>query len=111
MAEPVHRLILERKSSVAAQVAIDLYWLRPNELFARAFAQYIAAKIQSQALKAEIRLIRAGALSESPSAVPANAHWSDPDFREVKRSLDRAFSTLGWLKDPPAPIPHLGVHE
>ncbi len=68
------------------------YLLRPRELWARSYAQYVATKSNDPAMLAQIAAIRDGT-----SGSWVDSHWSDSDFGPVREAIDKLFATLKWL--------------
>ena len=75
---------------VKADVAHIDYLTRYDELWARSYAQYIATRGGSEAMKAEAR---------SMLTTPTNIHgsqWADDDFGPIASAIDDLFRRLGW---------------
>jgi hypothetical protein len=68
------------------------YLLREDELFARAFAQYIVYSTENQEL---IRLIR-GLITPQPEIPFLPVHWLESDFEPVHQALTDLFTQMGW---------------
>jgi len=66
------------------------YSLRPRELFARAYAQYIAEKTQDPRLLPELE-------EEQKGKYPNQ--WSTEDFALIKEAFDNLFRKRGWAVD------------
>lgn len=64
-------------------------FIRPEELWARSYAQYIATRSQDPALRAQLDKIRAGGQPWR--------QWSDEDFAPVAAAIDALFKGKGWL--------------
>ena len=81
-----------------SRVAIDLgggyvdYLLKPNELWARAYAQFVARRSESVALGGQLTDTQ-----KSPVNQALPAHWSDADFAPVDRAMATLFARLGWM--------------
>lgn len=69
------------------------YLLRPRELWARAYTQYIAQRSGHPKLLAQIESIRSG---ENKHMLPAG-QWSDEDFAPIAAAMDKLFQQLGWI--------------
>lgn len=69
------------------------YYLRPQELFARSYAQYIARRSQDGVLLDQIYERR-----EGPEGRFFRVQWPDDDFDGLARAFDRLFEGLGWLR-------------
>lgn len=75
------------------QITNAAYYLKPEEAFARAYAQYIAVKSQDPAMLAELdRMRRTDVLDNLPR------QWSDQDFAPIQAAFDKLFAALGWIK-------------
>ena len=71
-----------------------LYLLSPEELWARAYSQYVARKTQTPALLQQIgaeNRVVTGTMTYGP-------YWSQADFLPIENALNRLFEGLGWLK-------------
>lgn len=68
------------------------YYLRPEELWARAYAQFVAVRSGDPLLLGQIDAIR------SQNDVESWSQWSDDDFKKIKAALDEFFRSKGWLK-------------
>lgn len=64
------------------------YYLQPEELWARAYAQYIATRSAKPVLIKGIAAIRTSGLPDR--------QWSDDDFKPIAKEIDDAFTKLGW---------------
>ncbi len=83
------RTILE-----AIDASILEYYLRPRELFARSYAQYIASTSGD-----EVTLRQLAALRGTPDNQEVyNDAWSDDDFEAIARAFEALFLSKGWLK-------------
>lgn len=82
-------------AAVGGTAAVDprraQYLLRPQELWARAYSQYIAVRSGAPDLLKEL-----DALRTDPNLVHYPIHWSDDDFRPIGRAIDALFRKLGW---------------
>lgn len=67
------------------------YFLEGHELWARAYAQYIATRSGSPLLKAQLDTIRT-------SAQPWR-QWSDEDFAPIATAIDDVLRAKGWLPE------------
>ena len=76
---------MDSNTKSAALTAIN-YFLRPDEQFARAYAQYIAEKSKNRILLAQLE--KQDILSK----------WNDDDFREVRKEFDAILKLAGWIK-------------
>lgn len=77
-----------------SEVKVDKKWLKyavsREELWARAYSQYIADRSGNPELLAELRV------SQKPSLY--RDQWTDEDFKTIADAFDKLFSDLGWLK-------------
>jgi hypothetical protein len=82
----------------AIDISADIdfaYLLRTQELWARSYVQYIAARSATSVLAGELNeLIDA----QERAMVSITQQWTHRDFRAIMRSLDRLFEELGWLR-------------
>ena len=69
-----------------------LYLSNPAEIWARAYAQYIAEKSGNENLLAAVKEQAAPAYNQLPE------HWSATDFMPVRQAIDTLFQTKGWLR-------------
>jgi SPP1 gp7 family putative phage head morphogenesis protein len=65
-------------------------FLKPTELWARAYAQYVAVRSSDPTLLAQLDKIRTG--------VQPWRQWSDADFAPVAAAIDQLFKSKGWIK-------------
>lgn len=64
------------------------YLLEPVEIWARAYAQFVATRSRRPALLHQLELAR--------SAEP-HKQWADEDFAPLAAEIERLFKQLGWL--------------
>jgi hypothetical protein len=64
------------------------YLLDHRELWARAYAQYIAEKSADPLLLKQVSNI----IKDNP-----NRQWAESDFEPIKKAIDELFTKLGWL--------------
>lgn len=72
-----------------------LYLLRPNELWARSYAQFIAGESGNPAMQESLQRILSGG-----HELPAFAHWETADFAPVRAAIRELFIKLGWMQPP-----------
>lgn len=65
------------------------YFLQRHEMFARAYAQWIAARSADPALVADLDVVRSG--------FEAWRQWTDDDFAPIAQELDSLFASKGWI--------------
>lgn len=68
------------------------YLLLPEELFSRAYAQWITTKPGGEHLKTELDHIRS-----QPHNLTKLRQWSDSDFRPISAALDKLFRDKGLM--------------
>lgn len=66
------------------------YLWRNDEIWARAYAQYVATRSSNPALKAELFV------EQADRGYPQQ--WSDEDFAPVAASIDKIFKVMGWIE-------------
>lgn len=67
------------------------YQLRPQELWARAYAQYVAEESGDSDLLSEIQARQSG-----QTGYWADSQWSSDDFAPIRQQINTLFQTLGW---------------
>jgi hypothetical protein len=70
------------------------YLLRPQEVFARSYAQFIAAESGNSTLVNELATLR----KTREGAIKYPAQWADEDFAAVREELLRVIMEMKWLK-------------
>ncbi len=71
-----------------------LYLLRPKEVFARSYAQYIAVRSGDREARLEL-----GDFVDLPfRRVRYTEQWSDEDFEPIMKALDDLLENLGWTQ-------------
>ena len=73
-----------------ARETID-YYLSTDEMFARAYSQYVGKKTGNEAIKKAVEMIKA-----SDRGNWSLSQWSDESFEPIERALDEAFRKIGW---------------
>jgi hypothetical protein len=73
--------------------AIVEYYLRPRELFARSYTQYIATTSQDNVLLRQLASLRGTKENE----LVYNEFWNDDDFEAIATALEALFLSKGWL--------------
>lgn len=68
---------------------MQAYYLKEVELWARAYAQYIAVRSGNANLRAQLDKIR--------STPESWTQWSDDDFAPIASAIDDVFKAKGWL--------------
>lgn len=66
------------------------YLSKPEELFARAYAQYIAVRSASPVLTAQLETI------QQLGGFDRFRQWQDADFTEIQAALDNLVKGMGW---------------
>lgn len=69
---------------------------KPNELWARSYAQYIALKIHDDELLWSLRSLTDKPFDHRPD-LSIYRQWDDEDFQPILDAIDRLFAHLGWL--------------
>jgi hypothetical protein len=71
------------------------YQLRPHEMFARAYAQWVVLRSGDETLKKQLQ----GVLDEiEGQKVKRPRQWPEKDFEPIAREFDKAFRKIGWIK-------------
>lgn len=82
-----------RSSSDTMPISIDSryvrYLLETKEIWARAYAQYVATKSGNETLLEQLRKLQT---AKFPS------QWSDDDFLPIMAEFDRLFTKKGWIE-------------
>lgn len=65
------------------------YLRMKEEVWARAYTQYVAARSDNALLKNELSVMQAW---------PNHMHWEDADFESVANVIDELFAALGWRR-------------
>jgi hypothetical protein len=81
----------DKHAETKADNEIVSYLLRREELWARAYAQYVAIKSDREDVKQEL-ISRQQKMSHYPD------QWSDEDFAPVADAIDNLFKTMGWIE-------------
>lgn len=69
------------------------YLASPHEVWARAYAQFIAVRSNNPTLLAELESTR----SQITRGRSAAVQWDDDDFAPIDSEIERIFRTRGWL--------------
>ncbi|MEO7718156.1 MAG: hypothetical protein ABIY70_18290 [Capsulimonas sp.] len=67
------------------------YLLKPWELFARSYAQYIAVESKDPVLLAELTAAR-----DTFDGKATRRQWQDADFEAIRQAFNDLFEVLGW---------------
>lgn len=78
---------------VALERRVVAYLLEPKELFARAYAQYIAVRSGHPELRAQLDRERRAML---PGMV-YHTQWTDADFEAISQAIDRELRRNRWV--------------
>lgn len=92
------RLAKAKETGKAGNERYYTYLTSPEEVWARAYAQYIVHRSGDAELKKQLDKERA----RKPGIKYNPRQWDDDDFEPVARSMDKLFYKLGWLKETPA---------
>lgn len=68
------------------------YYLDPRELWARAYAQFIATRSGDPAMAEQLARARSGKLQ------PSFVQWSDEDFAPVAAAIEDVLRSKGWIQ-------------
>jgi len=77
-----------------ARLNVTTYLLRPPELFARAYSQYIVTRSNSKELRAQF--VKDETAWREYGYM---AHWNTPAFKPIAREFDRLFKSRGLLSE------------
>lgn len=69
------------------------YLLKPEEVWARAYAQYITLRSADETMREQLNRTR-----ERRGQVYYPSQWDDEDFRLIAEAIDRLMIELGWRK-------------
>lgn len=69
------------------------YWSNPEELWARAYAQYIATRSADARLLAQVWLSR----QLETHVAAAYVQWEDSDFASIAQEIENTFQRAGWI--------------
>jgi hypothetical protein len=73
------------------------YLLAPTEMFARAFSQYVATKLDDREVLLREVATHAGHKETNGTTY---MHWTTREFRPIEAAFDKLFAELGWLPSP-----------
>lgn len=68
------------------------YLLRPHEIFARAYAQFIAKRSTDKKIKDQLK-----GLVDNAARLGYSQQWDDDDFTDAEREFEALFVKLGWM--------------
>ena len=68
------------------------YYLKPTEMIARSYAQYIAKKSGNQKMLEQLDAIL---VQETKYKY---TQWTEADFRNIMKAYDELFEEIGWLE-------------
>jgi hypothetical protein len=69
------------------------YLLDLPEIWARAYAQYIAIRSGNAALGRALAAVRS-----DPDMLHPGVHWTDADFTPIATAIDDLFKEVGWRR-------------
>ncbi|HUG60700.1 MAG TPA: hypothetical protein VMP03_02580 [Methylomirabilota bacterium] len=91
------RRAVEASKAVAALVVVgvrlDPYYLRPEELWARSYAQWLATRGDDGWLLQQIRELRGA----NPGRATYYTQWDADDFAPIAAAIDLLFRSLEWI--------------
>ena len=70
------------------------YWLVPQEVWARAYAQYVAVRSGSPLLLRDLQT----SIDIESLPLYRNVQWQADDFEPIASAIDTALRQIGWLK-------------
>lgn len=94
-----HELLADFRAAVAKSAAFKTMWaelppssefLKPYELWARAYAQFIAVRSGKPLLLSQLDRVRTGSQPWR--------QWSDADFAPIADAIEALFRKKGWIK-------------
>jgi hypothetical protein len=91
------RLAKAKADGKAGNERYYTYLTSPEEVWARAYAQYVVHRSGDAELKKQLDKERA----RKPGIKYNPRQWDDDDFEPVARAMDKLFYKLGWLKEAP----------
>lgn len=77
--------------TVYPSYSATLYFQSQNELFARAYAQYIGVKSGNKSIQNGVKSVGEG------TTYLGAAQWSDTDFKPIEKAMDNLFAEMGWI--------------
>jgi hypothetical protein len=75
------------------------YLLRPGEMFARSYAQYIAHRSRDATFLGELIAERTVNEEARVGSMLYPDQWDDDDFVPVAAAMDKLFKVLGWITE------------
>jgi hypothetical protein len=88
--EPVKLLLAQLATETSPDLLQMLAYLtKPQELWARSYAQYIATRTGDAGILAELSAMR---------KVDGVRQWSEAQFAPIAREIDLIFKMKGWIK-------------
>lgn len=72
---------------------LDPYYLRPEELWARSYAQWVATRSDDGWLLQQIHELRGA----NPQRATYYTQWDADDFAPIAAAIDDLFRSLGWI--------------
>jgi transposase len=95
ISEDILTPVLEKLKQTKAYLALSKnprvdhsYLLNPKELWARAYAQYIAVRSGDARLLKDLKLVR--------NSILPDRQWTDEEFEPIAQEIDKAFEKLNW---------------
>jgi SPP1 gp7 family putative phage head morphogenesis protein len=89
------RLMVERGSSMGAIRSVSAqfeYYLRPKELWARAYAQWVAVKSGNKTLLKQLDAARA----RKPGLPYIACQWDDDEWKAIAEAIEEHMKEAGW---------------
>ena len=84
----------------SSRTSYGAYLMQPRELWARAYAQYVAQRSSGDAMKKELKTeIDSAIRPDHPSvSVPWTRQWEQDDFEPIAKAIDDILSARGMKK-------------
>jgi SPP1 gp7 family putative phage head morphogenesis protein len=90
--------IKSRPTLSKKQAEYQEYQLRPAELWARCYAQFITVESRQDAMVDWLKKVRTGS-----TGYPPESQWEDQDFEPIRNAMKDTFVKLGWMKTQTTP--------
>jgi hypothetical protein len=76
------------------------YLLAPHEVWARAYAQWVATRSRDRDMMKDLNVYRAWKPEPGAGNPDLADQWQDEDFAPIGKAIDAMFTKLGWIKKP-----------
>lgn len=86
--------IVDKSNEALPFDALDYleYLLRPREMWARAYAQYIAVKSQDSLMIKQLEILQNDVIFKT-----VQTQWNDNEFKSIIQEIDKYFSDKNWI--------------